>query len=471
MDLTRLSARAAVAAMVQGDVTAETYANALIAQSRKFVDLNAFITLDEEMFLAAAREVDIRRASGARLGPLHGLPIAVKDNIEFMALPTTAGTPALDQHHPKRTAPVVQALLDAGSLVMGKTNLHEIAFGLTSNNGHTGAVRNPYDRTKIAGGSSGGTAAALAAHIVPGGLGTDTGGSVRHPAAMCGILGLRPSTGRYSLDGVIPLSRTRDTVGPLARCVDDLVLLDGVITRDTTPLRPTSIKGLRLGIPRRHYYEQLDSEVAPVIDMALSQLAERGAVLVDAELPDVEVCNFEIGRPISGYESMRELRQYLAESGSEITLDVLASRLASRDVRTVVKARLSGDEIISEEEYRTALQQRLQFQSTYRQYFNDHDLAAMVFPTTRLPARQIGDDTTVDFMGARAPTTPTYNHHMAPTTLVGAPGLSVPVGLTRTGLPVAMELDGPIGEDRAILSIGLAWNDIFPTPTPPSIPE
>ena len=466
MDLTRLSARAAVSAMTHGDVTAEAYANALLLQNHKFADLNAFIALDEDMLLIAAREADIRRASGRRLGSLHGLPIAIKDNIEFLGLPTTAGTPALDFHHPERNAPVVQTLIDAGSLVMGKTNLHEIAFGLTSNNYHTGAVRNPYDRTKIAGGSSGGTAAALAAHIVPVGLGTDTGGSVRHPAAMCGIAGLRPSSGRYSMEGVVPLSRTRDTVGPMARSVDDLIFVDGIITGDTAPLRRPSIKGLRLGVPRRHYYEQLDSDIAPVIDMALSQLIECGVVLVDAELPDVDTCNFEIAQPISGYECMRELRRYLAESSSKITLDILVSRLVSPDVRTVVKARLN-EEIIGEKEYRMALQKRLKFQSTYRQYFNDHDLAAIIFPTTRLPARAIGDDTTVEFMGARAPTSTTYNHNLAPATIVGAPGLSIPVGLTSSGLPVAMELDGPIGEDKALLSIGLAWNDIFPSPTPP----
>ena len=267
------------------------------------------------------------------------------------------------------------------------------------------------------------------------------------------------------MKGVVPLSRTRDTVGPMARSVDDLIFVDGIITGDTAPLRRPSVKGLRLGVPRRHYYEQLDSDVAPVIDMALSQLIECGAVLVDAELPDVDTCNFEIARPISGYECMRELRLYLAESSSEITLDILVSRLVSPDVRTVVKARL--EEVIGEEEYRMALQKRLKFQSTYRQYFIDHNLAAIIFPTTRLPARAIGDDTTVEFMGARAPTSTTYNHNLAPATIVGAPGLSVPVGLTSSGLPVAMELDGPIGEDKALLSIGLAWNDIFPSSTPP----
>ncbi len=465
MDYTQLSARSAVAAMLQGDITAEAYAGALISQSRKFRDLNAFIALDEDKFLEAAHGADLRRARGVRLGPLQGLPIAVKDNIEFAALPTTAGTPALALHRPKRNAVVVQALLGAGALVMGKTNLHEIAYGLTSNNYHTGAVRNPYDKTLIAGGSSGGTAAALAARMAPAGLGSDTGGSVRHPAAMCGIAGLRPSTGRYSLAGVLPLSSTRDTIGPMARGVDDLILLDDAITGETAPVKPTPLKGLRLGIPRRHYYEHLDSEVAPVIEVALSRLADLGAVLVDADIPNVETCNRDIARPISGYESLRVIDRYLEESGSEVTLETLIAEIVSPDVRTVIEARL-GDESVNEEEYRSALERRRAFQTTYRQYFDENDVAAVVFPTTRLPARPIGDDETVEFMGERQPTTLTYVHNMAPATVLGAPGLSVPIGLTASALPVAMELDGPVGEDRALLAIGQSFDEAFPSLTP-----
>ncbi len=464
--ITQLSARDAVTAMSRGEFTAEAYAGALIARSRRLEDLNAFIALDEELLLEAARGSDLRRASGLQLGPLHGLPIAVKDNIEFAALPTTAGTPALDRHHPKRNATVVQALLDAGALVMGKTNLHEIAYGLTSNNYHTGAVRNPYDRTRIAGGSSGGTAVALATGMAPAGLGTDTGSSVRHPAALCGIAGLRPSTGRYSLTGVVPLSLTRDTVGPMARSVNDLVLLDEVITAEAAPVTPTPLKGLRLAVPRRHFYEQLDSEVAPVIEAALAQLAELGAVLVDAEMPNVETCNLEIARPISGYESPREFRGYLEESGSGITLEAMAAKIVSPDVRRALEERL-GDEATSEEEYRAALERRSAFQADYRQYLSDHQVAAVLFPTTRLPARPIGDDDTVEFMGERVPTTLAYVHNLAPATIIGSPGLSLPIGLTSSGLPVAMELDGPIGEDRTLLAIGLSWEKAFPPPTPP----
>jgi mandelamide amidase len=144
---------------------------------------------------------------------------------------------------------------------LGKTNMHELAFGITSNNAAFGAVHNPYDIAMIPGGSSGGTAAAIAARMCPAGLGTDTGGSVRIPAALCGIVGLRTTAGRYSLRGVVPLSHTRDTVGPMARSIADLVLLDDVITRDAAPVRPAKLQGLRLGVPRKYFYENLDAEL------------------------------------------------------------------------------------------------------------------------------------------------------------------------------------------------------------------
>ncbi len=466
MDYTQLSARDAVAAMTRGDFTAEAYAGALIARCHTLADLNAFIALDEEQYLEAARGADLRRASGLRLGPLHGLPIAVKDNIEFAALPTTAGTPSLAHHQPKRNAKVVQALLGAGAVVMGKTNLHEIAYGLTSNNYHTGAVRNPYDRNLIAGGSSGGTAVAVATRMAPAGLGSDTGSSVRHPAALCGIAGLRPSTGRYSLTGVVPLSLTRDTVGPMARSVDDLVLLDDAIAGETAPVTPTALKGLRLGIPRGHFYEQLDAEIAPSIEAALSQLAESGVVLVEADIANVETCNRDIARPISGFESPRELRGYLEESGSGISLETLVEQIVSPDVRIALKERL-GDDAIGEEEYLAALKRRRGFQADYRRYFEENDVGAVVFPTTRLPARPISGDATVEFMGEQMLTTLAYVHNLAPATITGAPGLSIPVGLTPSGTPVALELDGPIGEDRSVLAIGLSFEEIFPPPTPP----
>src|SRR5947209_2612740 len=250
--LFELGARGAADAVRNGEQTAEALAEALLARCAAASPLNAFISLEADRLRAAARAADQRRQRGERLGPLHGVPLALKDNIDTADFPTTGGTPALAAHRPKRNAPIVQHLLDAGAIVLGKTNLQELAFGPTNNNAAFGPARNPYDPTRIPGGSSGGTAVAVSARLAPGGLGSDTGGSVRIPAALCGLVGFRPTTLRWSQVGVVPISHTRDTVGPITRSVGDCILLDGIVTGGPLEIAPASLRGLRLGVPRGH---------------------------------------------------------------------------------------------------------------------------------------------------------------------------------------------------------------------------
>ena len=200
--------------------------------------LNAFITINRQGAQARARELDGVRRRGETVGALHGIPFVVKDNIHVSGLPNTAGTPALRTFVPSHDNAVVNALLEAGGIVLGKTNMHELAFGITSDNSAYGAVANPHNEAYFAGGSSGGTAAAVAAGIAPVGLGTDTGGSVRIPAALTGIVGFRPTTGRYDTTAVTPISHTRDTVGLMARSVTDVLVLDRVVV----PEEPVSTK-------------------------------------------------------------------------------------------------------------------------------------------------------------------------------------------------------------------------------------
>jgi indoleacetamide hydrolase len=215
--LTALTAVEAVRAMREGEVRAEAYAGALLARCAALKDLNAFISLDPEQVLEAARKADLARGRGARLGALHGLPVAIKDSIHTADYPTTGGTNAFRDYRPDRDAPVVGALKRAGAIVLGKTNLHELSYGFTSNNEAFGPVRNPYDRSRIPGGSTGGTAVAVAAHMASCGLAEDTCGSIRVPAALCGISGLRPTTPRYPQQAVIPITPKFDQVGPHAR--------------------------------------------------------------------------------------------------------------------------------------------------------------------------------------------------------------------------------------------------------------
>src|SRR5580698_1800672 len=241
-----LSAVEAVAQMSQGALTSEHYAQALLAKCQSAQALNAFISFDPAQVLAAARARDVERLAGAKPGPLFGLPIPVKDSVNTRDYPTTGGTPALRHFRPTQDAPVVAALREAGALVLGKTNLHELSYGWTSNNQAFGAVHNPYDPKRIPGGSSGGTAAAVAARMAPLGVAEDTEGSIRVPAAMCGISGFRPSTGRYSTRACVPISPLFDQVGPHARNVADLALFDSVAASDGSPLQAPSLQGLRL---------------------------------------------------------------------------------------------------------------------------------------------------------------------------------------------------------------------------------
>jgi mandelamide amidase len=466
--LTELTVVQAVEALRAGDLTAEAYVTALLSRCHALEELKAFTTLDDAQALEAARAADKKRAGGAALAPLHGLPLALKDNIDTAALPTTAATPALRQHRPRADAPVAAALFREGAILLGKNNMHELAFGITSNNAAFGAVSNPYDRTKIPGGSSGGTGAAIAARMAPAGLGSDTGGSVRIPAALCGISGLRPTAGRYSNHGMVPISSTRDTAGPMARSVADLILLDSVITGESSVVRPARLDELRLGVPRGYFFENLDPALAVVIEQALDKLRTAGITLVEADLPDVAKLNEAISFPIALYETGQTLPRYLKESGTDLSLADVIKAIASPDVKGVFETFIVGPKAIPADVYQGAISTgRPALQLAYRDYFRSRKVAAIIFPTTPLPARPIGQDAEVEISGVKYPTFFTYIRNCDPGSNAGIPGLSFPAGLTADGLPVGIELDGPAGSDRTVLAIGLALEPVLgPIPPP-----
>src|ERR1700680_2222959 len=283
LPLNELSACDAVQSMVRGELTAERYAAALLARCESQRALNAFITLEPERVLEHARACDLKRRSGAKLGPLFGLPIPVKDSVNTRDYPTTGGTPALRHFRPAQDAPVVASLKGAGAIVLGKTNLHELSFGWTTNNLAFGAVHNPYDDERIPGGSSGGTAAAIAARLAPLGVAEDTEGSIRVPAALCGLTGVRPTRHRYSTRGCVPISPLFDQVGPHARSVADLALFDSVVANDWQKLEATPLDGVRLGVLREYWFTDLDPEVLRLTELALARLKEAGAQIVETQ--------------------------------------------------------------------------------------------------------------------------------------------------------------------------------------------
>ncbi len=469
MNYTELTVADAANALRTGTISAERYADALLERCAVHADLNAFIALEPEQVRAAARAADQTRRNGAALGPLHGVPLALKDNIDTAELPTSGGTPALRGHRPKRNAPIAEALLRAGALVLGKVNLHELACGVTNNNGGFGPARNPWDRRLIPGGSSGGTGVAVAARLAPGGIGTDTGGSVRIPAALCGIVGFRPTTQRWSQAGIVPISSTRDTAGPMTRSVADAILLDGVVTGGPTTVQAIPLKGLRLGVPRQYYWTDLDPELAAVCEQELARLSSLGVVLVEADVPNLKALDEAVSFPVALYEQVVTMKAYLRDTGTGISYQQLAEQCASPDVRGMLTS-LLGANAVPEAAYREALgKHRPALQAALEGYLKQHDLAAMIFPTTPMPARPIGEDETVEVNGQRVPTFFTYIRNTDPASNAALPGLSLPVGLTRGGLPVGMELDAASGQDARLLAIGLAYEASRPPMPAPKL--
>jgi len=460
--VSELGVREAAKTLRAGDLTAEALADALLAGCAAASTLNAFISLESDRVRAAARRADQQRQRGDRLGPLHGVPLVLKDNIDTADYPTTAGTPGLAAHRPKRNAPIVQQLLDAGALVLGKANLQELAYGPTSNNAAFGPVRNPYDPTRIPGGSSGGTGAAVAARLAPAGLGTDTAGSVRVPGSLCGVTSFRPSTLRWSQAGIVPISHTRDTAGPMARNVADCVLLDGVATGGPTEVAPAHLKGLRLGVPRGFFWEHLDAELGQILEAVLVWLREAGVVLVEGDVVDVAALDAAAGFPVALYEVTRDIDRYLAEHETGLDFDDLLTQVKSPAV-TKALAGLVGAGAVSEPVYREALgKHRPALQETYRRYFRERGVAAMVFPTTPLPAAKIGEDDTVELNGVPVPTFGTFIRNLCPGSAAGVPGLTLPAGMTKAGLPVGIAVDGTENGDHQVLAIALALETLLP---------
>lgn len=473
MALEELTALQAAAAIARGDITAETYAKALLARAEAAASLHAFIALAPESTLEAARVADKARRAGKVLGPLHGVPLALKDNIDTALLPTTAGTPGLKTHRPRRDAPVAAALFAAGAVLLGKANMHELAFGITSNNAAFGAVRNPYDPSRIAGGSSGGTATAIAARLAPAGLGTDTGGSVRVPAALTGISGLRPTVGRWPGQGIVPISHTRDTAGPMARSVADLVLFDKIVAQGpkqaAEPLAPRALKGLRLGVPRGYFWEDLEAEVARICEEVLARLKAAGAQLIEQDIPAVGVLDAAASFPIALHEAVTDLDAYLKAHGSPLAFADLAKAAASPDVKGALMSQTGADRIPDAVYEEAMTRHRPGLQAAYRDYFRNLGVAAVIFPTTPLAAAELGRDETVTLGGREVPTFPTFIRNTDPASIAGIPGLSLPAGRTRAGLPVGIELDAPAGSDTDLLAIGLAVETLLEPLAPPAL--
>lgn len=465
-ELWELSAGDAVAAMKRGDMTAERYASALLARCKTAESLNAFITLEPERVLESARAADKRRMSGGRLGTLHGLPVPIKDSVNTKDLPTSGGTRALLGFHPGVDAPLVTRLFDAGAIVLGKTNLHEISMGYTSANFTTGAVRNPYDVNRIPGGSSGGSAAAVAARLAPLSVAEDTAGSIRVPAAMCGIVGFRPTTSRYPSQGVLPMTALFDQLGPHARTVGDVILFDTAITGDRTAIPPKSLRGVKFAIVRDYYFANLDSEVSRLMEAALHRLTDAGASIVDLNIPDLAELIDKTSFPIILHDLAPSIAAYLNQFGASVSVEQVF-REVGPNISETLKA--TANLVPNDDAYREIVSvTRPSLQARFASAFESTGASAIVFPTTPAPAVPITQGPTIVVGGKQMPFDPYFGRNVVPGSTAGLPGLVLPAGLTRNGLPVGIEFDGPIGTDRGLLALGLSLQrtlGAIPAPT------
>jgi aspartyl-tRNA(Asn)/glutamyl-tRNA(Gln) amidotransferase subunit A len=428
------------------DTTAVALTEAFLA--RIAVDgsrLRAMITVTDELALADARRVDEARARGARL-PLDGMALVVKDNVDLAGVRTTIGSRQFADRIADEDAPVVERLRRAGAVTLGKANMHEVAFGATSLNHAFGAVVNPWDDGIIAGGSSGGSGAAVAADLCIGAIGTDTGGSVRIPASCCGVSGLRPTFGAVSTRGVFPVSWTLDTVGPLARAVDDVAALHAAMAgfdpddprSIERPLpkhvdEPLSVAGLRVGIPHGFFFEQADAEIAAAVLAAADALVGLGARLVEIALPGAADAAAACG-PIVWAEALAVHRDRL-DSSPELFEDGTRRRLALARSLTAVDLAL--------------LQQRMfDWQRTIRRVFESADV--LLTPTLPVAPPAVEEAETIATTARVVPFT-------FPFSLARTPALSLPCGFTEGGHPIGLQLVAPWWRDELVLGVGAAY--------------
>ncbi len=431
--------------------------------------LNAYLTLNSEIALrdAAAAESALcsksRRKSSRDLGPLHGIPISLKDNLYTAGLRTTGGSGFLRDFLPLQDAAVVTSLKNYGAILIGKTNLHEFAYGVTSNNPHFGPARNPWDLDRIPGGSSGGSAAALAAGLCYGSIGTDTGGSVRIPASLCGVAGLKPGVGRVNPEGAIPLSTTLDFVGPMARTVADVALLfEAIATYGKNERRPhaprlpsTRGRRLHLGIPKHFFLDVISPDVQHAFESSLVTLKKMGAKLKEVSLPYLKETE-HAGNQIAWAEATH----YHQQAGWY--------PLHSADYGEDVRSRLEMGEKVSALQYLRALDLRDKFIAGFHLALLENEVDALVTPTTPIAAPLIGEET-ISIAGKEHSTRALLLRLNRPANLGGLPAISVPCGLTPAGLPAGLQFLASVTDEALLLEIASRFEQAHPLNAHPDL--
>ena len=416
--------------------------------------LRAFITVTAGQALDQARQADRELAMGKDRGPFHGIPVALKDLFATKGVRTTAGSKVYENFVPEINATVVEKLLAAGAVLLGKLNMHELAYGITSANPHFGAVRNPWNPRHSPGGSSGGSGAAVATQMVFMAMGSDTGGSIRIPASFCGTVGLKPTYGRVSRFGVLPLGFSLDHVGPLTRSVRDAALaLNAIAGHDprdpTSSRRPVvdyvpdedcSIRGVRIGFPDSFFFEHLHEDVESAVRGAIARAESLGAVVKPVRLPDIPALN-AVARIV-----------LLAEASAVAETYPEDRSLYGADVRAL----LDQGRLVPATDYINAQRLRRKMRREFDQVWKEVD--CLITPATPSPAPRVGD-TTIRLGGRDEDVRLASTRLVRGVNALGYPALSLPCGLSASGLPVGMQIIGPAFEEALLLRVGAALED------------
>ncbi|APR37231.1 amidase [Paraburkholderia sp. SOS3] len=454
-ELSGLSIAAAAKLIRRGEVSpTELLESSLQAIGQHNGTLRAFISVNEASAKKAAAAAELMLSAGYDLGPLHGIPLGIKDNIGIRGERTTAGSRILEDWHPDKDATVIAKLKQAGAVFVGKTNMHEFAWGGTSANPHYGHVRNPWDTGKFPAGSSGGSGAAVAAGLCYGALGTDTGGSIRLPSAINGVVGLRPTYGRVSNSGIVPLAWTMDTAGPMTRTVEDCALVFNAIA-GSDPTDPATasvpvddylsrmsvgVRGLRIGIVPRYFFSHIQPDVKRAVEQALKTFEALGAHLVEVDIKHIEG-NISAQLTIESAEPSTYHQKSLRERPGDF----------GEDVRTLLEVgeMLLATHYLQAQRYRSLL--RNEFLEAFRR------VDVFICPTLPFTATALGETSVVIENGVEEDMLSAIMQFTGVASLTGLPSLNVPCGFDSGGLPVGMQIIGAPFTESHLFSVGHAF--------------
>jgi aspartyl-tRNA(Asn)/glutamyl-tRNA(Gln) amidotransferase subunit A len=460
MELTSLTIYQAAELLANKEISPVELTHAHLVRIEHLDDkLNAYITITPELALQQAKQAEVEILRGEYKGALHGIPLGLKDLFETEGIRTTAGSTFFSDYIPEADAAVVQKLKDAGAVLLGKLNMHEIALGITNENQHYGDCCNPWDTTRISGGSSGGNAAALAAGLCMGALGSDTGGSIRIPAALCGVVGLKPTYGRVSLRGVIPLSWNLDHVGPMGRCVLDVAIMLQVVAgydqqdawsidrpvEEYLSLPESGVKDWRIAVPTNEYFtdpEVLEEEVLVSVEQAVRIFEELGAQVDRVPFPNAREAAMANGL-MTPCDAAAFHHQRLADNPQGFGADVLK--------------RLHAGAAYTSTEYSLARRMQTILRCQFNEFFDEYDL--LLTPSVPITATKRGSLDAVELAKL-------LTRFTAPFNLTGLPALAVPCGWSKNHLPISLQIIGKAWAERKVIIAGRLFEQAVGLPTP-----